>query len=119
MSGRHFGHHQPWLRPEQPNTGARSARAVAPARPSTTRKGFAAAVSEALEAAALIGKDRGVCTAHDIAQALTEADGATVDRLEDGRRLHAIRREEGMAAAADMLRALHLEPIMAEATGAW
>ena len=82
-------------------------------------KGLAAAVGEALEAAALMGKDAECALRTDIAQALTEADGATVDRLQDGSRLHAVRREEEMAAAADMLRALHLEPIMAEATRAW
>ncbi len=82
-------------------------------------KGLAAAVGEALEAAALMGADAERAVRADIARTLAEADAATVDRLEEGSRLHAVRREEEMAAAAEMLRALRLEPIMAEATRAW
>ena len=82
-------------------------------------KGLAAAVGEALEAASLMGADAERALRADIAQSLTEANASTVDRLQDGSRLHAVRREEEMAAAAEMLRALHLEPIMAEATRTW
>jgi 3-hydroxyisobutyrate dehydrogenase-like beta-hydroxyacid dehydrogenase len=82
-------------------------------------KGLAAAVGEALEAAALMGEDAERALRADIAQTLTDADAATVDRLQEGSRLHAVRREEEMAAAAEMLRALPLEPIVAEATRAW
>jgi 3-hydroxyisobutyrate dehydrogenase-like beta-hydroxyacid dehydrogenase len=82
-------------------------------------KGLAAAVGEALEAASLMGADAEHALRADIARTLCEADAATVDRLQEGSRLHAVRREEEMAAAADMLRALHLEPIMADATRAW
>ena len=46
-------------------------------------------------------------------------DVSTVDRLQEGSRIHAVRREEEMAAAAEMLRSLGLDPIMAEATRAW
>jgi 3-hydroxyisobutyrate dehydrogenase-like beta-hydroxyacid dehydrogenase len=82
-------------------------------------KGLAAAVGEALEAAALMGADAEGALRADIARTLTEADASTVDRLVDGSRLHAERREEEMAAAAEMLRALQLDPVMAEATRKW
>ncbi|WP_161883806.1 DUF1932 domain-containing protein [Deinococcus alpinitundrae] len=82
-------------------------------------KGLAAAVGEALEAAALMGPAAEAALKDDIAQTLIEADAKTVERLQEGSRLHAVRREEEMAAAAEMLRALHLEPLMAEATRAW
>ena len=82
-------------------------------------KGLAAAVGEALEAAALLGADAERALRGDIIRTLMATDASTVDRLHEGTRLHAVRREEEMAAAADMLRALRLEPIMAEATRAW
>ena len=82
-------------------------------------KGLAAAVGEALEAAALMGDDAERALRADIARSLTEADASTVERLVEGSRLHAVRREEEMAAAAEMLRALRLEPVMAEATREW
>jgi 3-hydroxyisobutyrate dehydrogenase-like beta-hydroxyacid dehydrogenase len=82
-------------------------------------KGLAAAVGEALEAAALMGADAERALRADIARTLTEADASTVDRLVEGSRLHAVRREEEMAAAAEMLRALQLDPVMAEATRKW
>lgn len=82
-------------------------------------KGLAAAVGEALEAAARMGPEAEAALRADITQTLTEADASTVDRLQEGSRLHAVRREEEMAAAAEMLRALDLDPLMAEATRAW
>jgi len=82
-------------------------------------KGLAAAVGEALEAARRMGPEAEAALHADIAQTLTEADARTIDRLQEGSRLHAVRREEEMAAAAEMLRALDLDPLMAEATRAW
>ncbi|WP_216322379.1 NAD(P)-dependent oxidoreductase [Deinococcus aestuarii] len=82
-------------------------------------KGLAAAVGEALEAAGRMGPEAEEALRADIAQTLKEADERTVDRLQEGSRLHAVRREEEMAAAAEMLRAQGLDPLMAEATRAW
>lgn len=82
-------------------------------------KGLAAAVGEALEAAARLGPEAEAALREDIARTLAEADASTVDRLQEGSRLHAVRREEEMAAAAEMLRSLDLDPLMAEATRAW
>lgn len=82
-------------------------------------KGLAAAVGEALEAAALLGPAAEAALKADIAQTLIEADASSVERLQEGSRLHAVRREEEMAAATEMLRGLHLEPLMADATRAW
>ena len=67
-------------------------------------KGLAAAVGEALEAAARMGPEAEAALRADITQTLTEADASTVDRLQEGSRLHAVRREEEMAAAADIAR---------------
>jgi len=82
-------------------------------------KGLAAAVGEALEAAALMGADAERALRGDIIRTLMASDTKTVDQLQEGSRLHAVRREEEMAAAAEMLRSLGLEPTMAEATRAW
>ena len=82
-------------------------------------KGLAAAVGEALEAAARLGADAERALRGDIIRTLMATDVSTVDRLQEGSRIHAVRREEEMAAAAEMLRSLGLDPIMAEATRAW
>lgn len=82
-------------------------------------KGLAAAVGEALEAARRLGPDAEVALYADIARTLSEADAGTVQRLQEGSRLHAVRREEEMSAAAEMLRSLGIEPLMADATRSW
>ena len=82
-------------------------------------KGLAAAVGEALEAAALLGADAERTLRGDIIRTLMASDATTVERLLERSRVHAVRREEEMAAAAEMLRSLGLEPIIAEATRAW
>jgi len=69
--------------------------------------------------AALMGADAERALRGDIIRTLMASDTKTVDQLQEGSRLHAVRREEEMAAAAEMLRSLGLEPIMAEATRAW
>jgi 3-hydroxyisobutyrate dehydrogenase-like beta-hydroxyacid dehydrogenase len=63
-------------------------------------KGLAASMVEALEAAR------------------AAADIASVDRITDGTRRHAVRRTAEMAAAADMLTELGVPPLMAEASRA-
>lgn len=52
----------------------------------------------------------------NIATELAEADGCTVERLVAGTRLHAKRRAEEMAACADMLEHLGVEPIVTGAS---
>ena len=82
-------------------------------------KGLAAAVGEALEAARRLGPDAEAALYADISRTLSEADESTVQRLQEGSRLHAVRREEEMGAAAEMLRSLGVEPLMADATRSW
>ena len=105
-----------------PVTVLRGAVGVAASRKlarSVFDKGLAAAVGEALEAAALMGADAERALRGDIIKTLMASDANTVDRLQEGNRRHAVRRAEEMAAAAEMLRSLGLEPIMAEAARAW
>lgn len=76
-------------------------------------KGLAAAVCEALDAAEKAG-----CAdwLHgNIADQLTACDADTVDRLVEGSRTHAVRREHEMRAAAEMLDELGVEPRIARA----
>ncbi|UJW31618.1 DUF1932 domain-containing protein [Saccharothrix sp. AJ9571] len=77
-------------------------------------KGLAAATVEALEAARAAGCEDWL--RDNIAGELTRADSSTVDRLVDGTRQHAVRRTDEMAAAADMLRDLGVEPAIASAS---
>ncbi|WP_018466289.1 NAD(P)-dependent oxidoreductase [Calidithermus timidus] len=80
-------------------------------------KGLAAAVGEALEAARRLGLEAE--TRQNIAQTLEEANAALIDRLEEGSRRHALRRQEEMLAAAALLEEVGLRPVMARATAAW
>ncbi|MEJ2860647.1 NAD(P)-dependent oxidoreductase [Actinomycetospora flava] len=76
-------------------------------------KGLAAAVVEALAGAEAAG-----CAdwlAGDIAAELAGFDAATLDRLVDGTHRHARRRADEMAAAAEQLRELGVEPRTATA----
>jgi 3-hydroxyisobutyrate dehydrogenase-like beta-hydroxyacid dehydrogenase len=82
-------------------------------------KGLAAAVGEALEAAARLGGDAERALRGDIIRTLMATDLTTVERLQEGSRRHAERREQEMADAAELLQSLGVEPIMAEATRAW
>ncbi|BBH71539.1 hypothetical protein ACTI_82240 [Actinoplanes sp. OR16] len=80
-------------------------------------KGMAAAVVEALEAAKAAGLEewlRGT-----IAAELIRADAATLDRLVDGSRKHAVRRREEMAAAAGLLGDLGVPARIATASRDW
>ena len=79
-------------------------------------KGMAASIVEALEAARAAGDEPWL--REHIAAELAAADAATVDRIIDGTRRHAVRRAAEMAAAADMLTELGVPPLMAEASRA-
>jgi 3-hydroxyisobutyrate dehydrogenase-like beta-hydroxyacid dehydrogenase len=77
-------------------------------------KGLAAAVVEALAAGRAAGCEEWV--RQNVTAELTEADSGTVDRLVDGTHKHAVRRTAEMAAAADMLTELGVEPHVAGAS---
>jgi 3-hydroxyisobutyrate dehydrogenase-like beta-hydroxyacid dehydrogenase len=79
-------------------------------------KGMAASIVEALEAARAAGYEDWL---HEhIAEELEKANAKTVDRIVTGTRQHAVRRGAEMAAAAEMLADLGVEPIMADASRA-
>jgi 3-hydroxyisobutyrate dehydrogenase-like beta-hydroxyacid dehydrogenase len=80
-------------------------------------KGMAAAIGEALAAAERLGCEGWAYA--DIEHSLIEADAALLRRLIEGSRTHAERRVEEMAAAAEMLTELGVEPRIASATEAW
>lgn len=77
-------------------------------------KGLAAAVVEALEAAGAAGCEEWL--ADNITAQLTEAGPGTVSRLVEGSHQHAARRAEEMAAAAEMLAELGVDPLVAGAS---
>jgi 3-hydroxyisobutyrate dehydrogenase-like beta-hydroxyacid dehydrogenase len=79
-------------------------------------KGMASSIVEALEAARAAGLEDWLRP--HIAQELAGADAATVERIVTGTRQHAVRRGHEMAAAAEMLADLGVEPIMADASRA-
>jgi len=80
-------------------------------------KGMAAAVTEALRAAAAAGCEDWL--RDNIRHELAGASPATVDRLEQGSVRHAVRRTDEMAAAAELLRELGVPPRVAEASEQW
>ena len=77
-------------------------------------KGMAASIVEALEAARAAGLEDWL-TGH-IAEDLATQDAATLTRIVTGTRRHAVRRGHEMAAAAEMLAELGVEPAMAAAS---
>jgi 3-hydroxyisobutyrate dehydrogenase-like beta-hydroxyacid dehydrogenase len=80
-------------------------------------KGLAAAGLEALRAARAAGCEdwlRG-----NITTELVTADASTLDRLEQGSVVHAVRRTEEMAAAAELLTELGVPPRIATASHDW
>ena len=79
-------------------------------------KGMAASIVEALEAARAAGEESWL--REHIAAELAAAEAATVDRITDGTRRHAVRRTAEMEAAAEMLTELGVPPLMAEASRA-
>ena len=76
-------------------------------------KGLAAAVVEALEGAEAAGVEDWL--RDNIAGELAGFDRQTIDRLVEGTHTHARRRADEMAAAAEQLRELGVQPRMAEA----
>ncbi len=79
-------------------------------------KGLAASIVEALAAARAAGLEDWL--AEHIAADLAKQDAATLTRIVTGTRRHAVRRGQEMAAAAEMLTSLGVEPIMADASRA-
>jgi 3-hydroxyisobutyrate dehydrogenase-like beta-hydroxyacid dehydrogenase len=79
-------------------------------------KGMAASIVEALDAARVAGQEQWLRV--NIAAELAAAGAATLDRITDGTRRHAVRRTAEMQAAADMLAELGVPPVMADASRA-
>ena len=79
-------------------------------------KGMASSIVEALEAARAAGLEDWLRP--HIAEDLAKADASTVERIVTGTRKHAVRRGHEMAAAAEMLTDLGVQPIMADASRA-
>jgi 3-hydroxyisobutyrate dehydrogenase-like beta-hydroxyacid dehydrogenase len=79
-------------------------------------KGMSASIVEALEAAEAAGLEDWLRP--HIAAELAAADASTVERIVTGTRRHAVRRGHEMAAAAEMLTDLGVQPIMADASRA-
>lgn len=77
-------------------------------------KGMAAAVVEALDAARAASNEPWL--REHIAAELAAADAATMERIIDGTRRHAVRRAAEMQAAADMLAELGVPPAIADAS---
>jgi 3-hydroxyisobutyrate dehydrogenase-like beta-hydroxyacid dehydrogenase len=79
-------------------------------------KGMSASIAEALEAAEAAGLADWLRP--HIAEELAAADASTVERIVSGTGRHAVRRGHEMAAAAEMLTDLGVQPIMADASRA-
>jgi len=79
-------------------------------------KGMASSIVEALEAARAAGLEDWLRP--HIAEDLANADASTLERIVTGTRQHAVRRGHEMAAAAEMLTDLGVQPIMADASRA-
>ena len=77
-------------------------------------KGMSAAVWEALEAARAAGVEEWLRS--DISRTLAEANAATLERIVDGTRKHALRRAHEMADAAALLDGLGVPSTIARAT---
>jgi 3-hydroxyisobutyrate dehydrogenase-like beta-hydroxyacid dehydrogenase len=75
-------------------------------------KGMAAAALESLHAAEAAGCEEWLHG--ELASILASADASVLDRLVDGSRKHAARREDEMLAACELLRGLGVEPHIAE-----
>ena len=79
-------------------------------------KGMSASIVEALDAAQAAGLEDWLRP--HIADELAAASASTVERIVTGTRRHAVRRGHEMAAAAEMLTDLGVQPIMADASRA-
>jgi 3-hydroxyisobutyrate dehydrogenase-like beta-hydroxyacid dehydrogenase len=80
-------------------------------------KGLAAAVVEALRAARAADCEEWL--RGNITDELVTAGASTVDRLEEGSIVHAVRRTDEMAAAAELLTELGVPPRIATASHDW
>jgi 3-hydroxyisobutyrate dehydrogenase-like beta-hydroxyacid dehydrogenase len=80
-------------------------------------KGMSAAVTESIAAAEVCGL--GDWMRSEITRSFVDAGEGTVDRLEEGSRRHAIRREHEMSAAVAMLQGLGVPPRVSAASEAW
>ena len=80
-------------------------------------KGLAAAVIESLRAGRAAGCEDWL--RENIANELTQASAATVERLVDGSVRHARRRIDEMAASTQLLTELGIEPRIAHASELW
>jgi 3-hydroxyisobutyrate dehydrogenase-like beta-hydroxyacid dehydrogenase len=80
-------------------------------------KGLAAAAIEALAAARAAGCEDWLRM--EIADALSSADAALLERLESGSRKHAARRVHEVEDASALLRELGVEPRVSEASAGW
>jgi 3-hydroxyisobutyrate dehydrogenase-like beta-hydroxyacid dehydrogenase len=94
--------------------GAAAARKLAR---SVFAKGLAAAIGESIAAAKQLGFEEWLYA--DLERTLEDADGALLQRLIDGSRLHAARRVDEMEAAVGMLEEAGVEPRIASASEAW
>jgi 3-hydroxyisobutyrate dehydrogenase-like beta-hydroxyacid dehydrogenase len=80
-------------------------------------KGIAAAAVEALSAARAAGCEDWL--REEIADVLSSADGALLERLETGSRKHAARRMHEVEDASALLRELGVEPRISDASAGW
>ncbi|MEV4351245.1 DUF1932 domain-containing protein [Actinoplanes sp. NPDC049596] len=80
-------------------------------------KGMSAAVTEALAAARAAGLEEWL--SDNIRAEFVRSDAATLDRVVEGSRVHAVRRREEMAAAADLLDSLGVPARVARASRDW
>ncbi|XVV08483.1 DUF1932 domain-containing protein [Actinoplanes sp. CA-131856] len=80
-------------------------------------KGMSAAVTEALAAARVAGLEEWLT--ENIRDEFVRSDAATLDRVVEGSRVHAVRRREEMAAAADLLDSLGVPARVARASRDW
>lgn len=80
-------------------------------------KGIAAAAIESLAAASAAGCEEWLHG--ELAQVLDEADPALLERLLSGSRRHALRREQEMQAAVQMLSELGVQPRVSRAAAGW
>jgi 3-hydroxyisobutyrate dehydrogenase-like beta-hydroxyacid dehydrogenase len=94
--------------------GAAAARKLAR---SVFAKGLAAAIGESLAVAEQLGFEDWLYA--DLESTLERADGALLERLIEGSRLHAARRVDEMEAAVGMLEEAGVEPRIASASEAW
>jgi 3-hydroxyisobutyrate dehydrogenase-like beta-hydroxyacid dehydrogenase len=97
-----------------PEAGEAAARKLAR---SVFAKGLAAAIGESLAAAERLGFEEWLYA--DLERTLEAADGALLQRLIEGSRLHAARRVDEMEAAVGMLEDAGVEPRIASASEAW